>query len=43
MHKNRVRGYNKRFYPGVALMLATILCLVCGQQQTNYVIIQLQK
>ena len=28
MHKNRVRGYNKRFYPGVALIVAAMLCLV---------------
>ena len=35
MHKNRVRGYNKRFYPGVALIVAAMLCLVFALTRLN--------
>ena len=42
MHKNRVRGYNKRFYPGVALIVAAMLCLVFALTRLNVPLLQLQ-
>ena len=42
MHKNRVRGYNKRFYPGVALLVAAALCLVFALTRLNVPLLQLQ-
>ena len=42
MRKNRVRGYNQRFYPGVALIVAAILCLVFALTRLNVPLLQLQ-
>lgn len=42
MNKNRVRGYNKRFYPGVALLVAAALCLVFALTRLNVPLLQLQ-
>lgn len=42
MHKNRVRGYNQRFYPGVALIVAAMLCLVFALTRLNVPLLQLQ-
>lgn len=42
MRKNRVRGYNQRFYPGVALIVAAMLCLVFALTRLNVPLLQLQ-
>ena len=42
MRKNRVRGYNQRFYPGVAFIVAAILCLVFALTRLNVPLLQLQ-
>jgi len=42
MHKNRVRGYNKRFYPGVALLAAAALCLVFALTRLNIPLLEMQ-
>ena len=42
MHKNRVRGYNQRFYPGMALIVAAMLCLVFALTRLNVPLLQLQ-
>lgn len=42
MRKNRVRRYNQRFYPGVALIVAAILCLVFALTRLNVPLLQLQ-
>ena len=42
MRKNRVRGYNKRFYPGVAFIVAAILCLVFALTRLNIPLLEMQ-
>ena len=42
MRKNRVRGYNQRFYPGVALIVAAMLCIVFALTRLNVPLLQLQ-
>lgn len=42
MRKNRVRGYNQRFYPGAALIVAAMLCLVFALTRLNVPLLQLQ-
>ena len=42
MRKNRVRRYNQRFYPGVALIVAAILCLVFALTRLNIPLLEMQ-
>lgn len=42
MRKNRVRGYNQRFYPGVALIVSAMLCIVFALTRLNVPLLQLQ-
>ena len=42
MRKNRVRGYNQRFYPGVAFIVAAILCLVFALTRLNIPLLEMQ-